>query len=277
MQDRDWVQPAIVEFIGAFFLVFAGVGAIVQTHGQNLVAIALAHGLAIGLTISAAGHISGGHFNPAVTIGMLVARRIDSGRALVYIVAQLLGALVAAGALTLVYPDLGPIGRNTDGVNLGVPGIGPDVSTGGALVMEVVLTFFLVFVIFGVAVDHRTGGRAVAGLVIGLAISIDILAGGAVSGAVMNPARWFGPAVVQQEFGDFWIWIVGPIVGAIAAAFLYNEILLGSDEPAVTSPRGGRPPAVREPGIADDTSPIADSPTAAEIVRSRRSQRRRRG
>ena len=195
MQNRDWVKLAIVEFIGPFALVFAGVGAIVQTQGGNLVAIALAHGLAIGLMISAVGHISGGAFNPAVTLGLLAARRIDVPRAVVYIVAQLLGAVAGAGVLTLVYPDLGDIGRNRLGINLGVPTLGPRVSIGNALVLEIVLTFFLMFVIFGVAIDHRTG-RAISGLVIGLTITFDILAGGIVSGAVMNPARAFGPSVI---------------------------------------------------------------------------------
>src|SRR3712207_3748863 len=124
VDDRDWVKLAIVEFIGPFALVFAGVGAILQTRGQDLVAIALAHGLAIGLMVSAVGHISGGAFNPAVTLGLLAARRIDPTRALVYIVAQLLGGVAGAGVLTLVYPDLGDLGRNNLGINLGVPALG---------------------------------------------------------------------------------------------------------------------------------------------------------
>ena len=283
MRGREWVKPAIVEFIGPFFLVFAGVGAIIHTQGQNLVAIALAHGLAIGLSISAAGHISGGHFNPAVTAAMVLARRIEPPLAWIYVAAQLLGATLAAAALTAIYPDLGDVGRNTAGVNLGVPAVGAGIGTGGALLMEIVLTFFLVFVIFGVAVDHRTGGRAVAGLVIGLTIVADILAGGVVSGAVMNPARALGPAIVQQDFGDFWLWWLGPLIGAALAAIVYNEILLDGGRVGVaTTPRGGRPPAVREPGVSD--APAADpghdpgdaEPSPRALDRSRRSQRRRR-
>ncbi len=270
MNDRDWIKLAIVEFIGPFALVFVGVGAIIQTQGTNLVAIALAHGLAIGLTISAAGHISGGAFNPAVTIGLWAARRLDTLRAGVYIVAQLLGATAGAAMLTLVYPDLGDIGRNRLGVNLGVPGLGPDVSVGNALMMEIVLTFFLMFVIMGVAIDHRTG-RAISGLVIGLTITMDILAGGVVSGAVMNPARAFGPSIIQGDWPNHWLYWVGPIVGAVIAALLYNDVLLSGISPGAPPSDRINPEHPREaPG--DDDSVTRVSRTAS--ARSRRSRRR---
>ncbi len=273
MDGRDWVKLAIVEFLGPFALVFAGVGAIIQTQGENLVAIALAHGLAIGLMISAVGHISGGAFNPAVTLGLLAARRIDLPRAVLYIVAQLLGAVAGAGILTWVYPDLGEIGRNTRGVNLGVPALAPGISIGNALVLEIVLTFFLMFVIFGVAIDHRTG-RVISGLVIGLTITLDILAGAVVSGAVMNPARAFGPAVIQRDFADWWLWWLGPIVGAVAAALLYNDVLLAgvragaaSDDIDPERPRSAPDRVAAETGASTTVPPAG---------RSTRSQRRRR-
>ncbi|MGH2561257.1 MAG: MIP/aquaporin family protein [Thermomicrobiales bacterium] len=269
MGDRELVKQLIVEFIGPAVLVFAGVGAIIQTQGDgaDLVAVALAHGLAIGLMVLAAGHISGGHFNPAVTIGFYFARRIDTNRALAYIIAQLLGGLVGAGALTLVYQD---VDRNR--VNLGVPAVGQAFSdasslgAGRAVVMEIILSFLLIFVIFGTAVDVRSGGRAVAGLAIGLTISMDVLAGGIVSGAAMNPARWFGPAIVQQEWSDFWVWWVGPIVGAVAAAILYNDVLMRDDRVTAEPPR--RP---REEG----ESIPAESIPVETTQRSRRSRRRR--
>ncbi|MCC6314742.1 MAG: aquaporin, partial [Thermomicrobiales bacterium] len=207
-------NEAIVEFLGTFALIFFGVGAIILTQGGNIVAIALAHGLAIGLMIMAVGHISGGHFNPAVSIAMVATGRMEVFRAGVYIVAQIVGGVAAAGALTLVFPDLGNFGRNNIGINNGVPMVGDGMSVGNALVMEIILTFFLMFVIFGMAVDWRSP-KAIAGLVIGLTITLDILAGGVVSGALMNPARFLGPAIVQQDFTNFWIWIVGPIVGAL--------------------------------------------------------------
>mgnify|MGYP001404337027 CR=1 FL=1 len=223
MDQRDLSKQLIVEFIGPFALCFAGIGAIIATQGQDLVAIALAHGLAIGLMITAAGHISGGHFNPAVTLGFLAARRIGAGLAIAYIAAQLLGGLAGALVARSCFPDVA-----VEAVNGGIPAIGTvldaPVEAWQALLMEAVLTFFLVFVIFGAAVDGRTG-RWIAGLAIGLIISVDILAGGAVSGAAMNPARSLGPQLLERDFSDVWVWVVGPVVGGILAALLYNDVL----------------------------------------------------
>ena len=261
MRDRDIGKQAVVEFIGPFALVFAGVGAIIATRGENLVAIALAHGLAIGLMITAVGHISGGHFNPAVTIAMLATRRIDAAKAGVYIVAQILGATAAAGVLTAIFPDLGDLGRNVAGINNGVPAVAEGIGAGSAVLLEVVLTFFLVFVIFGVAVDPRTP-KVIAGLAIGLTITMDIFAGGVISGAVMNPARALGPAFVQQDFRDFWVWIVGPIVGGLIAAYLYQFVLLS----------GVREEPVAQRVAASGPPPVA--PTAPAAAPRRRSSRR---
>jgi aquaporin TIP len=262
VDDRDLWKATIAEFLGPFALVVAGVGAIISTQnlndGGNLVAVALAHGLAIGLMIAALGHISGGHFNPAVSISMLATGEIGVTRAVAYVVAQLLGGVAGAGILTLVFPALGEIGRNNPGVNLGVPALGPDVTIAGGLIMEAVMTFFLVLVIFGTAVDAR-GAKAIAPLAIGLTITMDILTGGRITGAAMNPARAFGPEVVQQDFTNWWIYWVGPIVGGLIAAFAYKYIwLTGAPQPA---------PAVRGP-----------APTAAPAppARSQSSQRRRR-
>ena len=261
MNQRDIGKQAVVEFIGPFALVFAGVGAIIATRGENLVAIALAHGLAIGLMITAVGHISGGHFNPAVTIAMLATGRIEAARAGVYVVAQILGATAAAGVLTAVYPDLGDLGRNVAGINNGVPAISPGIGVFSATLLEVVLTFFLVFVIFGVAVDPRTP-KVIAGLAIGLTITMDIFAGGVLSGAVMNPARALGPAIVQQDFTNAWVWIVGPVIGGLIAAFLYQTVLLSG---------------VREEPVADRVAAsgapapvVAKAPAAAPKRRTSR-------
>ena len=150
------------------------------SDGGSLVAVALAHGLAIGLMVAALGHISGGHFNPAVTISMLATGEVGISRAVSYIIAQLLGGLAGAGILTLIFPALGPMGRNNIGVNLGVLGLGPDVTASGAVIAEVVMTFFLVLVIFGTAVDPPWP-KAIAPLAIGLTIAMDILAGGRVT------------------------------------------------------------------------------------------------
>jgi aquaporin Z len=281
------MRALIVEFIGPFALVFAGVGAIIQTglvpgtgeFGGDLVAVALAHGLGIGLLVTAVGHISGGHFNPALTAGFWLTRRITTERAIAYIAAQLAGGLAAAVCLVFVYRD---IDRNR--VNLGVPAIGANHSWYNALVMEIILTFFLMFVVFGTAVDPRST-RYVSGLAIGLTISMDILAGGAVSGAAMNPARYLGPAIVQSgdtEWADFWIWFVGPVAGAAIAAFLYNDVLMGVIRP--TAPSRGAATRATAPARAADTTPdvigdeergtLVEAPPA-QPQPSPRSQRRR--
>jgi aquaporin Z len=218
--DEQLFKRVVVEFIGPFALCFIGIGAIVMTGGADLVAIAFAHGLAIGLLIMAAGHVSGGHFNPAVTIGMIATRRIEPAVGGMYIVSQMLGAVAGTVAILATFPE-----SARDAVNLGVPAVGIGYTSGNALMAEIVTTFFLVFVIFGAAVDQRSA-KAVGGLAIGLAITMDIFATGAISGAAMNPARWLGPAIIGGHWDDFWIWIVGPVVGAVAAAYLFNDVLL---------------------------------------------------
>jgi aquaporin TIP len=222
--DAQLTKKAIVEFLGTFALLFIGIGSIVMTENTNLVAIALAHGLAIGLLIMAAGHISGGFFNPAVTIGMWVTRRIDGYGAIVYVAAQLLGALAGTLFVLATFPEAA---RNA--VGLGIPAVGIGYSSSNALVAEIVATFFLMFVIFGVAVDQRSA-KGAGGLAIGLSISMGIFATGAISGAALNPARWLGPAIVDGNWDDFWIWIVGPIVGAVVAALIFNDVLLAGEE-----------------------------------------------
>ncbi len=218
--DEQLFKRVIVEFVGVFALLFMGIGSIIVTGGSDIVAIALAHGLAIGLLVMAAGHISGGYFNPAVTIAMMVTGRIEGSTGGLYIVAQLMGGVAGTLAILATFPE-----AMRDAVSLGVPAVGGGFSETNALVAEIVTTFFLIFVIFGVAVDQRSA-KGVGGLVIGLTITMDILAIGSVSGGAMNPARWFGPALVGGHWDDFWIWIIGPIVGAVAAAFLFNDVLL---------------------------------------------------
>ena len=261
MDDRDLVKAAVAEFLGPFTLVTAGVGAVIATQnlgdGGNLVAVGLAHGLAIGLMAGALGAISGGHFNPAVTISMLATGNVKLMRAAVYIVVQLLGGIAGAGILTLIFPDLGELGRNNAGVNLGVPGLGPDVTAFGGVLLEAVMTFFLVLVIFGTAVDSR-GPKAIAPLLIGLTITMDIVFGGSITGAAMNPARAFGPEVVQQDFTNFWIYWIGPIVGGLVAAFLYTFLFLQPSAPAAPQAR-----------------PVVNTPPQPQPVPQPQPQRRR--
>jgi MIP family channel proteins len=275
VDDRDLWTATAAEFVGPFTLVVAGVGAIISTQnlsdGGNLVAVSLAHGLAIGLMVAALGHISGGHFNPAVTISMLATGQIALTRAVTYIVAQVLGGTAGAGVLTMVFPALGPMGRNNPGVNLGLPGLGPDVSISSALIMEAVMTFFLVLVIFGTVVDPR-GPKAIAPLAIGLMITMDILTGGRITGAAMNPARALGPALVQQDFTNWWIYWLGPIIGGLIAAFAYKSIWLGDGRVRLPARRGTASATRRTAPVAESS---ATEPTPPSQPARRRSSRRR--
>jgi len=205
------------------------VGAIVV--GADLVGVALAHGLVIAVMASAVGHISGGHFNPAVTFGFLITGRMTFSLALVYWVAQFAGAVLAALFLTGLLPD-----ALTDPVNLGVPAIAGGIGAGAGLVIEAILTFFLVWVIFATAADERGTFKSIAGLAIGFTITLDILAGGPLTGAAMNPARAFGPELVQGIWDDFWVYWIGPLAGGGLAALLYELLYLRPLAPPVVGP-----------------------------------------
>jgi aquaporin Z len=213
----DAARRLVSEAVGAFALTFLGAGSIIMTKGTDLVAIGLAHGLAIGIMVCAVGHVSGGHFNPAVSLGMLITGRMNVNEFVGYVVAQCAGALLGAAILRAIYDQAS--------VKLATPALGEGVSAGKGLLVEIVLTFFLVWVIFGVAVDPRGTYAAVAGLPIGLAITIDIYAGGGLTGAAMNPSRWIGTAVFGNQWSDFWVWWVGPAIGAAIAALLYHNLI----------------------------------------------------
>jgi len=226
-----FLQRGVAEFVGTFTLVFVGAGSIIATGGGNLTVIALAHGLAIGVMASAVGHISGGHFNPAVTFGFLVTRRIEIHLAAVYWFAQLVAAVLAAYLLTAVLPQ-----GQVDAVNLGVPAVGAGVGAGGAFVIETVLTFFLVWVIFATAADPRGAFATISGLAIGFTISLDIFMGGPYTGAAMNPARALGPELVQNVWSNAWVWYAGPLLGGAIAALAYDRLYLRPVSPEPVGP-----------------------------------------
>jgi len=212
----------LAETIGTFGLIFFGAGAILQqqaTQSVGTTGIAVAHGLAILIGIYAFGHISGGHFNPAVSFGFWVTRRIGLRKMLAYWIAQLLGACLAAGILSWVYQG-GPVD-----VHLGTPAIDPTIGPKMGAAIEAILTFFLVTVVFGSAVDSRAPA-GFAGLAIGLTITADVLMGGGLTGAAMNPARAFGPALASHYWQDQWVYWVGPLVGGGVAATLYDRFFL---------------------------------------------------
>jgi aquaporin TIP len=241
--EYDSVRRGVAEFVGSFALTFVGAGAIAVTAGGDLVAIALAHGLVIAVMASAVGHISGGHFNPAVTFGFLVARRMDPALAVVYWISQMVGAVLGAVVLVLVVPD-----ALTEPVNLGVPALGDGVGAGAGFLIEAILTFFLVWVIFASAADPRGTFKSIAGLAIGFTITLDILIGGPLTGAAMNPGRAFGPQLVDGFWSDAWVWYLGPLLGGGAAAVLYEWLYL---RPARPVPVGPPETGIEEPRPGD--------------------------
>jgi aquaporin TIP len=227
---EDPLRRGFAEFVGAFALIFVGVGSIaLGDAGGGLVGVALAHGLVIAVMASAVGHISGGHFNPAVTFGFLVTRRIDPLLAVVYWVSQLLGAIAGALLVRACFPDALDTAP-------GVPVLANGVGAGQGVLLEAILTFFLVWVIFATAADPRGTFKSIAGLAIGLTITLDILAGGPLTGAAMNPARAFGPELVEGVWDDAWVYWIGPLLGGGAAALAYEMLYLRPLAPAVVGP-----------------------------------------
>jgi MIP family channel proteins len=218
---KDAWRHFAAEFVGVFALTFIGGGAIIaskSTAGVGLLDVALAHGIALAIMVSATMRISG-HINPAVTIGFLVTRRIEPMMAGVYIVAQLLGAVAAVAALKfLVPPDQFLAAHGT------IQEVAANVTSAQAVGLEAIATFFLTFVVFGTAVDPQ--GPKIGGLAIGFTIAADILAIGPLTGASMNPARSFGPAFITGNFYGQFIYWVGPILGSIVAAILYDTVFL---------------------------------------------------
>jgi len=219
------LAPCVAEFIGTFTLIFIGIGAIANmnpplqtaTHLPiNLLAIALAHGLAIAVMVAATLHISGGQLNPAVSTALIVTGKITPREGIAYIISQLAGAVAAAAICRALF--------GVDIVRGGTPALAPTTTIAAGIVIEAILTFLLVFVIFGTGVDQR--GRMTTGLAIGFTVAMDILFGGPLTGAAMNPARTFGPALVANFWPAHYVYWIGPIAGGILAGVVYNSLFL---------------------------------------------------
>ncbi|MGQ0570223.1 MAG: MIP/aquaporin family protein [Armatimonadota bacterium] len=223
MAQATW-KAAVAELIGTFTLIFIGAGSIMAdalTGGKvGLPGIALAHGLAIAAMVSATGHLSGGHLNPAVTTALVVTGRLPVATGLTYVLAQLAGASLAAFFLSAAFPE-----AVRSATMLGTPALAQGVTAGTGIIVEAILTFFLVFVVFGTAVDAR-GPRAAGGLFIGLVIVMDILAGGALVGAAMNPARAFGPALFAGAWANQVVYWIGPLIGGVLAGWIYHGVYI---------------------------------------------------
>jgi aquaporin NIP len=213
----DLARRALAEGLAAFALVFAGCGAIVAdaVYGGTLgtVGVALVFGLVVMAMVYATGHLSGAHINPAVTLAFTLMRHFPAREALAYIAAQLAGAALAALLLLAVWTN--------QPAELGATV--PHVGAGSAVVYELLMAALLMFVIMAVATDTRAAGAAAA-IAIGGAIGLDALFGGPVTGASMNPARSFGPALVSGEWSDFWVYVAGPIAGAALGALTYQVV-----------------------------------------------------
>ncbi|CAN5699312.1 MIP/aquaporin family protein [soil metagenome] len=233
---RNPWNAVIAEIAGTFLFFFVGIGAVASLDRAaaagaaldpcaGLVVVALAHGIVLAVLVSALGAVSGAHFNPAVTFGVWISGQIHGRRALSYVVAQLIGGLAAAWSLRVVFPaSVSP--------SLGTPALGAGIDPLAGLGVEIVLTVILLVAVFGTAIDPR--GPKVGGLAIGFAVMADILMGGPLTGAAMNPARWFGPAAVTGQWDFSYVWIVGPFVGAALAALAYRYLFLPEADPART-------------------------------------------
>lgn len=222
---RNAWNGVVAEMVGTFLFFFVGIGAIgalVFVNGGTpvdpaaaLLVAALAHGVVLAVLVSGLGAVSGAHFNPAVTFGVWITGNIPARRGVAYVLAQLIGAILAALAVRVVFSaEVFP--------NLGIPQLFGGISPLGGIMVEAILTVILLIAVFGTAVDPRA--PKVGGLAIGLAVAADILMGGAITGGAMNPARWFGPAAVIWNWDNFYVWIIGPLLGAAIAALLYRYL-----------------------------------------------------
>ena len=229
MLERDYLRRGAAEFVGTFALIFIGCGSV--AFARTLTDIAIATGFVIAVFVSALGFISGGHFNPAVTLGFVVTCRIATPLAVWYMLVQFGAAALGALLLKWVLPN-----AIQNQSNLGVPALGGGIHSGPAVVVEAVLTFFLVFVVFATAVDPRGSFKLIAGLAIGFVITFDILMGGVLTGAAMNPARAFGPELAMGDWTNFWVWYIGPFAGGVIAASLYELLYLRPTKPVPVGP-----------------------------------------
>jgi aquaporin Z len=225
-------SKGLAEALGTFTLTFFGAGSIIMTaytpFSTGLVSVAFAHGLALAIAVTATAAISGGHINPAVTLGFILTRRMSVKLGLFYWVCQVGGALIAGGALYGLFPFAA-----AKLVNYGTPAPGVGVSAPQAIVLEAIATFFLLFAVFGTAVDQRA--PKVGGFGIGLTIAFEILAIGPLTGAAMNPARAIGPAFLTSAIQFWYIYWIGPLVGGAVGALVYEYAFIrrhGSRIPA---------------------------------------------
>jgi glycerol uptake facilitator protein len=219
----------LAEFVGAFALVFIAAGSVCadfylrQAGGQGLglLGISIAYGVVVIAIIYATSYVSGSHVNPAVTISFWITKRMDPNTAIMYIISQVAGATLAGLALKVLFPDA------LKTVYLGTSVLAPGVSVARGILMEFIITFLLIFTIYGTLVDKRASA-GFAGVAIGLVILFGSMIGGTISGGAMNPARVFGPAIASGQFTHHYVWWIGPILGGIVAGFVYDKLFADS-------------------------------------------------
>ena len=235
MPMYNLAQKLIVELIGTFTVVFISVGAICADQyltaagksGVGLLGIAAAYGLAVAIMVTAMAHISGGHYNPAVTIGFWVTQRLGTVSSILYCAAQLVGATAAAYAIKFIVPE-----TVWEQVALGTPALAPDFTRMHGMALEAITTFFLVLVVFATAVDAKGAFNKIAGFAAGLTVTIGVLVAYPFSGAALNPARAFGPALASRHWTNHGVYWVGPLFGGVIAGFIYDRIFLGQQPPS---------------------------------------------
>ncbi len=228
--NAKFVRPLAAEFVGTALFVFLGVGSVVM-HGATAgaaapLSIALVHGVALAILVSATMNISGGHLNPAVTLALFAARKVDAKTAGGYIAVQLAGAALGA----LLVRALFPAGLDI-ATNLGTPAISVKIGVGQGLAIEALLTFCLMTAVLGTAVSPEA--PKIGGFGIGLTVFVGTLVAGSLTGAAFNPARAFGPALVMWDWQSHMIYWIGPVAGAVAAAMLWKYVLLPKDPTAI--------------------------------------------
>jgi aquaporin Z len=232
VKASDFPRPGVAEFIGTFALIF--IGATASIYNDQIVT-ALSQGLVIAVFVSAFAGISGGHFNPAVTMGFFVTRRISVPMAVYYWIVQFGAAALAALLLRWILPS------QVKQAHYGAPSVNSVIDPGKAVTIEAICTFFLVIVVFATAVDAKGAFDKIAGLAIGFTIAFGIMMAGPLTGGALNPARAFGPELVSGYWTNAWVYYVGPLAGGALAAILYEVLYLTKRE------SGDEPPALIEP------------------------------
>ena len=219
--EYDVTRKAVAEFVGTFALVLAVIGSLVVSGQGGLVGTALAQGFVLAVMISSLGHVSGAHFNPAVTLGFLVTRRIQPALAIVYVIAQFAGAIAAALLLHVLYPDEAGLENAATTITDQA-----EFSSFEGLILEALFAFFLVWVYFATTVDPRGSFAAIGGFGAGLVLTASVLTIGPITGSSLNPARTFAPGLVESQWADAWVYYVGPLAGGALAALAYTALFL---------------------------------------------------